>query len=1001
MRGDGFDFMTKTSSAVLHPVAFGCRQTRGNETKLHSHLGEGFAGDWAINKNRHMCFGQRFTWVTDYYAIKFNLSYDGRNPSILRLQMRFMCWDMDIEHRNDTFLGDADYWSRLGEDLCFDPLLKTYIEQVNSFRQRSPSPTALPPSPANMPYFRGLRLPTAAATPTNSHNPVHTSIAFDSAHHTIGLQHLSNHAVQFGTYSEPRSSPVHSTWPLYNSDVTVVANILSKFDWAVYGFNDGCFSSMITKLGMPFCVVLACNPYANGRALFQEVSLCPTILSSAPALLNHICASGVTSPMTGYLIHLHRYLSTEPTNRFWEIQAQIVTQLWIIHALSMVVAFVHPDHDCRAVGINFTQRLRSDGWVLSDTKISFPSFGDSVSGSCWLIVAIHSNAEPDCRMFEIKTPPQIKPKPIARYIWAPFNKPELAISYSKDDKYFNNHAVNDNGLQPLRASTPSDAQHASSDAGTRVKYYLHRHDDNPSNLVGSAILSDIDLCPPFNPITNTTVFGHYFGIEFMHDGHTYVPAISPFEFVTCFCLTDELTYTLSHPSNTFCLDAAIPAHSSAQIFEVLLNRCIQIRSSNFEIFEPNQFAAPAACIQTFLNGAVGVRLPSPEQWAQAYLDDPETSAIIRFVQNPCTISNKSLEEAKLNANYRAALCQSQIALDNGILILHEPIVGSESYARLQLVPSHFRNLVFIAFHSNPLGAHLNVTRTLHRIRLRFYWPGMYGCITRMCNACPGCALTNPTRGRSRELIYSFPIEASMMDLHVDGYQAGKESGFEGSSHYLVACCGMCTFAAMEPITNANATTYASGIMKIILRYGFCHTVVLDKDSKFFGVCREALDLLNINCHVLSGGNHNPMLVESINRYLNQGLRIMCNERYSNRVALEAILLLIYALNSCPVPGTNISRSMVAVFREFAFPIDFSSGKHAELYSAPGTIESYSKVRASSHVVRSPCSLLRSSAAGITNSSTPDDKILTSILSATLFFPAEQRTPIQSVAKSTN
>ena len=74
MRSDGFDFMTKTSSAVLHTVAFGCRRTRGNETILHSHLGEGFAGDWAINKNRHMCFGQRFTWVTDCYAIKFILS---------------------------------------------------------------------------------------------------------------------------------------------------------------------------------------------------------------------------------------------------------------------------------------------------------------------------------------------------------------------------------------------------------------------------------------------------------------------------------------------------------------------------------------------------------------------------------------------------------------------------------------------------------------------------------------------------------------------------------------------------------------------------------------------------------------------------------------------------------------------------------------------------------------------------------------------------------------
>ena len=72
---------------------------------------------------------------------------------------------------------------------------------------------------------------------------------------------------------------------------------------------------------------------------------------------------------------------------------------------------------------------------------------------------------------------------------------------------------------------------------------------------------------------------------------------------------------------------------------------------------------------------------------------------------------------------------------------------------------------------------------------------------------------------------------------------------------------MCTFAVMKPVANANTSPYASSIMKIILQYGFCHTVVLDKDSKFFGVCREALDLLQINCHVLSGGNHNPMIIK--------------------------------------------------------------------------------------------------------------------------------------------
>ncbi len=266
------------------------------------------------------------------------------------------------------------------------------------------------------------------------------------------------------------------------------------------------------------------------------------------------------------------------------------------------------------------------------------------------------------------------------------------------------------------------------------------------------------------------------------------------------------------------------------------------------------------------------------------------SSVLCFVENPGTISQRNLNKAKLNANYRQALRSLHIKLENGILIYCEPIAGSESYARLQLVPTIFWNIIFVDFHSNPIGGHLNVSCTLHCIHLWFYWPGMFLYIKKMCASCPGT------------LLYNFPIKASFLVLHIDGYQADKELGFKGSLHYLVACCGMCTFATMEPVSTANATTYASAIMKIMLRFGFCHTCVLDKDSNFYGMCRKALDLLKVNCHVLSDGNHNPMIVERLNRYPNAGLCIMSNERDSTLIALEAILLLIYAWNSCLSPA---------------------------------------------------------------------------------------------------
>jgi hypothetical protein len=85
-----------------------------------------------------------------------------------------------------------------------------------------------------------------------------------------------------------------------------------------------------------------------------------------------------------------------------------------------------------------------------------------------------------------------------------------------------------------------------------------------------------------------------------------------------------------------------------------------------------------------------------------------------------------------------------------------------------------------------------------------------------------------------------------------------------------------------------------------------------------------------------------MLVERVNRYLNKGLKIMTNKRDSIQVAMEAILILLYAWNSAPVPGTDISCCFIALGREFQFPINFSVDKHMELTSTPVSVTSYSR-----------------------------------------------------------
>jgi hypothetical protein len=505
---------------------------------------------------------------------------------------------------------------------------------------------------------------------------------------------------------------------LYNSKLTAAAQSLSCFNWAVYGFNSGHFISSIRLLGLPFAIVLASGEYAHSHSLFTKLSTCTgPILGECCALLDHIKASRITSKLSGYLVHSRRYDSTEPTSRFWQLQAAIVLQLRLTCLLLIVVTFVHPDHNSRAVSLQFINKLKSDGWLISNQMIQYSTFGDSLANGCRLIVGVHLHTKKKCTPMVVVAPPPTPTNCLSSYLWAPFNWPEITLSYSRDDKSFNNNAFNDRRLPPLVASDPPSSPNAAAGNVISLKYCLHRIDANPTIQPGSYIVGTEGLCPHFKPCDNSNLFRHHFGIKFHHEGHNCVRAISPFKFALCFYLDNDITYKLSHPSNIFCLNAAVPSCTSAHIFNRVLSCLVRIHDANCSIFSPSQYAAPAACAQAFLNGAVGIKLPDKDQWVEAYSHDPVMHSILGFVECPGTVSNKALEASGIDYNYRAALQHSRIIVEDKILIYCKPIAVSLSYACLQLIPVDFFNILFDAFHNNPISGHFNTYHTFHCMRI--------------------------------------------------------------------------------------------------------------------------------------------------------------------------------------------------------------------------------------------------------------------------------------------
>ena len=386
---------------------------------------------------------------------------------------------------------------------------------------------------------------------------------------------------------------------------------------------------------------------------------------------------------------------------------------------------------------------------------------------------------------------------------------------------------------------------------------------------------------------------------------------------------------------------AVRAHTSAFIFEKAadLLHLITIDHEEFA-HRSHPDIAPAAICDIFNNGIMHHNLPTDETLRQSILDDSECKLILQMLRNPALIPPGNLD--KIHYALRHSVRHSQLYEEDGIIYIRERVPNKNVSFALRLVPDILRNIIFIAFHANPMGGHFGLYQTLHRIRLRFYWPRMVKYIENMIIKCPGCKMANATMNKKQNYLYSFPIDAPFRTIHIDIYMLGKTESFDGDVALFIVLDHMTSFAVVEPVKETNSKTFAKALMKILLTHGLCHTVIVDADSKFKATFSEVISLLNLNKHELSKGNHQAMLVERFNRYLNKVMKIFTNESNSTRTYVEGALLAAYAWNSSPISGTDISKSLLVMGREFNFPIDFATDRTFSTNNDPEVIFEYTK-----------------------------------------------------------
>jgi transposase InsO family protein len=151
----------------------------------------------------------------------------------------------------------------------------------------------------------------------------------------------------------------------------------------------------------------------------------------------------------------------------------------------------------------------------------------------------------------------------------------------------------------------------------------------------------------------------------------------------------------------------------------------------------------------------------------------------------------------------------------------------------QVVPLELRDSIIKENHSEPTAAHLGVAKTYKRLRLRYFWPGMYKDTANFIKQCATCSAykhsTLATPGFMGEpKVCCRPFQCLSIDL-VGPLPMSRQQ----NTYLLVVVCCFTKYCLLFPLRRATGKVISQRLEDhVFLVHGIPQTIISDNGSQF-------------------------------------------------------------------------------------------------------------------------------------------------------------------------
>lgn len=170
------------------------------------------------------------------------------------------------------------------------------------------------------------------------------------------------------------------------------------------------------------------------------------------------------------------------------------------------------------------------------------------------------------------------------------------------------------------------------------------------------------------------------------------------------------------------------------------------------------------------------------------------------------------------------------------------ILGTDNDSWREVIPKERRSEILRLAHDVPTSGHCGVSKTLHRVSSKYYWPKLKSDVLAYIKRCHTCAQYKPEQQKSFGLMSSRPHgNAPWQVISMD--VVGPLPRSNSYAYILVVTCSFSKFVLTFPMRNATGKVISRLVEDhVFLLFGVPVAIITDNGSQF--KCREFRELCN-------------------------------------------------------------------------------------------------------------------------------------------------------------